>query len=276
MMLDNKSYLIIFFFLIVMNSLEAQTVNDNEAILESLFSRRMTVDDDEKKRLNDSIILILHDYVHSDSVFQHKYDNLRFLGQITSSDNTLKIVTWNMMLSSGLNYYYCYIIRKNGNHKPCTVYRLFGRNRRDPVLTDTVYDSGNWYGALYYAVQPFRHKGSKDVCYVLLGYDFGKMSLSRKIIDFLSFDEQGDILFGLPCLFDGKTLKNREILEYSATGTISLRFTSRKSIVFDHLAPVQDDDSNAAEYGSAMSFDAYILKNGIWNMVENVDVRNMQ
>jgi c-di-AMP phosphodiesterase-like protein len=70
------------------------TVIDTPLKLEELFDRLVdNYNDTERIRINDSIRLILDSYVKSDTVFSHKFSNLRYLGQIMSPDSLLKIIT---------------------------------------------------------------------------------------------------------------------------------------------------------------------------------------
>ncbi len=60
-------------------------------MLEELFDRLTgNYNDTERIRINDSIRIILDSYVKSDSVFKHRFTNLRYLGQIMSPDSLLK------------------------------------------------------------------------------------------------------------------------------------------------------------------------------------------
>ena len=56
------------------------TVIDTPLKLEELFDRLVgNYNDTERIRINDSIRLILDSYVKSDTVFSHKFSNLRYL-----------------------------------------------------------------------------------------------------------------------------------------------------------------------------------------------------
>ncbi|MBP5589499.1 MAG: hypothetical protein J6X26_03095, partial [Bacteroidales bacterium] len=73
---------------------------------------------------------------------------------------------------------------------------------------------------------------------------------------------------------EGKSVK-REVLEYSSDGMVTLRFLSRKVIVFDHLTSYATGHTMETDgYGAALSFDAYQLEKGFWRFISNVDVRN--
>lgn len=268
-------------YLIIIVSVSGQangqtSVQNVPAELEKLFVRLEKIyEDDTRIRINDSIRDILNSYAASDSVFNHRFTNLRYLGQVTSSDNLLKIITWNLILKNSANRYFCYLIRKGEHGKENSVYILKGENSEAPVRTDTLYSEDNWYGALYYDLRPVKIK--KDVCYVLLGINFGNGIVNRKIIDVLTFQQDGEIILGRKWFESENEFKFRVVFEYDPTGVMSLRFRSGKSVVFDHLVPLSTGAKDERQnYGAEYSFDSYTFKKGIWKFERNVDVRNKE
>jgi len=229
--------------------------------------------DNEKMRLNDSVTLIIDSYVRSDSVMKHRFNSVRNLGQIESPDKKIKIVNWNLVLRDGSNRYYLYIIRRGKKKESNQVFKLTAVNSSKQISPDLVYTPENWYGAAYYAIQPF--KAGNHVSYLLLGIDFGSNLMTRKIIDVLNFDEKGAISFGKMCFHRNEKVKAREILEYSSEGLISLRLESGKLVVFDHLDPFSAGHGNSPEgFGAGLSFDGYVLKKGNWNFISDIDIKN--
>lgn len=250
-------------------------ITDPSIILEKLFTRvQLSVDDREKTRLNDSIDLIINQYVRSDSAMSHKFANIRTLGQILSPDSRLKIINWNLVLRDGINRYFVYIVRKaRKKGADNQVYALKATSRSQNPDTLKIYDESNWYGALYYGIQPFRH-GKKN-CYLLLGIDFGRDLMTRKIIDILTFDDNNRLSFGSDCLIRGEKPKLRHVIEYSSEGLVSLRMVSKKLVVFDHISPYSAGHEGMADsMGAGLSFDGYRFRRGNWVFVRNVDARN--
>lgn len=267
--------LLIFILFFGMIPLSGQTgLRDTHLILEDLYKRITdTKDEVEKLRLNDSIKLLIDNYVASDSVFTHRFENLRYLGQITSPDMKLKIITWNVFMRNSPNRYFCYIIRKGERKQKNSVYFLAGQNREEPIRTDITYNPDNWYGALYYSIQPFRKK--RQTHYILLGLDYGNIRIARKMIEVLSFTSGGDLLFGLDCIEKENVTRLREVLEYSPEGIVSLRMETPKMIVFDRLTTISTGHGDGTDMsGAGIFFDGYILKRGSWRFISDVDVKN--
>ena len=257
-------------FLVPAMKVKSQQPESGE-ILQQLFNGILdTRNDQERIQLNDSIIKIIDKYVESERILDHRFTDLRYLGQILSSDSRLKIITWNLNLTDGTNKYFCYLIRKGNKGKSNQVFKLTGVNMDEPPSINTTYSEDNWYGALYYAVQPFRYK--RETYYILLGLDYTNLLVSTKIIDVLTFTEEGGIIFGKECFIKGDEKRFRELLSYSSDGVATLRVHNRKSIIFDHLVPVSQVRQNSPEYYvPEFSFDAYILKKGMWRFKENFE-----
>ena len=270
-----KQSLYIFLFLFLSTGLAKSQVpeKDTSTKLEELFDRLVgNYDDNERISINDSIKLILEDFVKSDSVFTYRFTNLRYLGQIMSPDSLIKIVTWNLVLENQPGRYYCYFVRKDRGEDN-KIYRLSTSYNENPVRDDTTYTASDWYGALYYDLKPFIIDNNR--CWVLLGIDYGNANVSRKIIDVLTFKPDGTIIFGKKWFDSGKDLRFRAVFEYASNAMMSLRFRSDNSIVFDHLVPFSPSKKDDHEfYGPDYSFDAYNYKDGLWKLVINVDVRN--
>jgi hypothetical protein len=272
-----KKYMILFLVLSYLSQLQGQKNQpDVSADLEKLFGRlKENYDSQKKLTINDSIKLIIESYASSDTVFDHRFANLRYLGQITSPDSLIKIITWNLILENGDNRYFCYLIRRSWKTEQSSVFKISGLYREAPIRTDTIYSLSNWYGALYYDVRPF--KFGDQVNYVLLGIDYGNSFITRKIIDVLSFNSKDEIVFGMNCFTDGKDIKPRIVFEFASTAVMSLRFNNDNSIVFDHLSPFSPEfKDNRQFYGPDFSFDSYDFERGMWRLKTNIDIRNKE
>jgi hypothetical protein len=273
-MKKNSLYIFMLLFLLAGRANSQIPEKDASTRLEDLFDRLVgNYDDNERISINDSIRLILDGYVKSDTVFTHRFTNLRYLGQIMSPDSLLKIVTWNLVLGNQPGRYYCYFVRKQDHGKVNKIYRLSSSYNENPLKTDTTYAESDWYGALYYDLKPFIINNNR--CWVLLGIDYGNSEITRKIIEVLTFNNDDTISFGKKWFDSGKDVSFRAVFEYASNAMMSLRFRSDNSIVFDHLVPFSPSKKDDHEfYGPDYSFDAYNYKDGIWKLTINVDVRN--
>lgn len=249
--------------------------NDTALVLEKLYTRLVSSsDDNDRLRINDSIKIIIDSYAASDTVFYHRYNNLRYLGQITSPDSLVKIITWNLVLKNEASRYFCYFIKKQQGRKN-RIYSLTTTYGATAISTDTLYSVSDWYGALYYDIKPCLNDNKQY--WILLGVDYGNLLITRKIIEVLSFTEDDSIIFGKEWFISGDEIKYRDVFEYGSSGVMSLRFNSEKSIFFDHLVPIFPVMGNDRQYyGADYTYDAYNYENGFWKLTFNVDARNKE
>jgi hypothetical protein len=274
-----KSFCFCFLFFVLLSTgvAKCQVPSKNTSWkLEELFDRLVgNYNDSVRIQINDSVRTILDVYVKSDTVFTHRFTNLRYLGQIMSPDSLLKIITWNLVLENEPGRYFCYFIRKQEPGKNNKIYRLSTNYNEKQVRTDTTYTEMDWYGALYYDLKPIIVNNKRF--WVMLGIDYGNYSTSRKIIEVLNFTADGSIVFGNRWFASGEQTKYRDVFEYASNAMMSLRFRSDSSIVFDHLVPFSDSHKDDRQYyGPDYSFDAYNFEKGLWRLIINVDARNKE
>jgi hypothetical protein len=275
-----KRFLLHFVLIVLLSSNSAlsgqESLEEDEILLEDLYGRLIdNFDDISRNRINDSIKSVIDIYVRSDTVFNHKFDNLRYLGQIISPDSTLKIITWNLVFSNAPGKYYCYFIKKGTGGKANRVYFISANYNAAPVKTDTTYTESDWYGGLYYEMRPYQAGGKQ--LWILLGIDYGNPLISKKIIEVADLRDDGSLIFGKKWFIAGDNLSYRAVMEYSALATMTLRFVSDESIVFDHLVPFKITEVNDRQfYGPDYSTDSYNFTDGKWILKINVDARNKE
>lgn len=269
--------ILLIIFITVCLPLSGQLEETNVSVqLEKLFGRLTgNLKTERKLEINDSIRAIIDSYAVSDTIFSHRFTNLRYLGQITSPDSLVKIITWNLILEDGVSKYFCYLIRREGISEKSRVFRLCAPYNEAAIRTDTAYSLSDWYGALYYNLKPFVF--NRKISYIILGIDYGNSFVTRKIIDVLSFTPDGGIIFGLNCFTDGITVKPRVVFEYAATAVMSLKFEGNNTVVFDHLSPFSPGlKDNRQFYGPDFSFDSYNFDKGMWRLKSDIDIRNKE
>ena len=242
--------------------------------LEQLFIRmRNAAGDSTRLSINDSIKLIVGEYVATGRSFSGVMPGPRYLGRIASSDSAIKIVTWNLALRDQPGRYFCYIIRKSARGIPDKIYSLEREYEEKDILSDTTYSGSDWYGALYYDIRSFRTAIGRQ--WIVLGINYSNPSMTRKIIDVLSFTGDDRMILGAKIFDEKGAMHYRHVLEYSAGAIISLRFLSDNAIVFDHLVPLPPSGGDIRiTYGPDYSYDEFLLKKGLWHLQTNVDVRN--
>ena len=252
---------------------QSDTLSTSET-LERLFGRLITEREDfVRLSINDSIKVIVEEVVMEDSIFNFNFTNVRFLGQITSTDSIIKVVSWNLNLRNEPGKYFCYVIKRNEPDKPNSIYKLTTDYSLTDVSKFTIYSQEDWYGALYYEVRPTIINEEKR--WIALGINYSNPLITKKMIDVISFNSDEEIEFGVPIFAFSDELINREVFQYSADAAMTLRFFDYNTIVFDHLVPFAPEFADKMEYyGPDFSHDAYIFENGVWNFKLDIDARN--
>lgn len=138
---------------------------------------------------------------------------------------------------------------------------------------NSVLNTGNWYGALYYKI--LKNKVKNQVYYTLLSLQYLDYVITRKIIDVLLFDQLGNPVFGAPIFQIDHKIKKRIVFEYSAKVSMNLKYDETlKMIVFDHLAPSESKYKGKYEYYAPdLTFDGFKFQKDRWIYKPNLDIR---
>jgi hypothetical protein len=230
--------------------------------------------DKEKELINDDISVSFEQAVKNPASFNYAFDSLKYVGKIKSSDQRLRIYTWNIPYKNGTHKYLGYLQYIPEKTKEPLIYRLIDKSDEIANPSEAILDKNSWYGALYYDV--ILSKDRENKYYTLLGFDFNDLFSSKKVIDILYFDEDNEPVFGKPVFeIEGK-LKTRLIFEFSARISMNLRYNKEKNmIIYDHLSPSRPSLTGKYQfYGPDMSYDGLKFEDGIWKVYKDIDVRN--
>jgi hypothetical protein len=246
-----------------------------ETIIKNLFIRVINCRQDEEKLiLADSIAHQLESVLLLPDAFEYPFESIKTIGKITSPDEKLRIFTWNLPLMDGITRYYGFIQHKTGKTDKIQLFRLTDKSNdlANPGFLTLAHDQ--WYGALIYEIIEKKYEESNY--YILLGYDPHNLFISRKIVDLLYFDINNEPKFGQPVFHYQKQMQYRIVFEYSSKVQMSLRWNpDLKMIIYDHLSPSTPANAgNFQFYGPDFSYDGLRFENGIWEMVEDVDIKN--
>jgi hypothetical protein len=243
--------------------------------------------DNAKIRASSELAQKLDSILHSPNSGLFPFDSLTSLSTLKSSDKRLIILTWNIPLNAG-NFKYDGFMAVV-NDKKQQVYRL--RDTSDYLQTPEKLSLSpqNWYGALYYKLIETGKRDQKT--YTLLGWDGNNKLYKRKIIEILEFNQQGVPIFGKSIF--GQRDKKRIIFEYAPDAAFKLRYekqgyrtkrwykstysiVKKEMIVFDRLESIRPGLGLQPQFlvPTGNIIDAYLFKNGRWNLIKDIDARN--
>lgn len=268
----------IFVILLIVTPFLAKSKNDQTFkpvvdTINSLFNEIVQARADaDKERLNDEIMEVMNDFLHKQGSFDHAIDTLKYLSCLKSSDNALRIYTWNLCYTDGSFKYFGYVQQKAGGK--INVYGLYDRRNKNPNAPNKdleYYTTSEWYGCIYY--ECITKTWNSRTYYTLIGWDGADNLTNKKIVEVLSFTRRGIPVFEKKMFKVDRVISSRLIFEYADRATMLLRYNDKhKIIVIDHLSPAEDRFKDMYQYyGPDMSFDALEFKGGRWQLESNIN-----
>ncbi|CAN5155479.1 hypothetical protein BH09BAC6_BH09BAC6_27460 [soil metagenome] len=240
--------------------------------LKDLGNKFVNDDNDlERKNANYAFIKTLVKALKLPNSFLFKFDSVKSISILNSPDSRFRIFSWHVVNQDGSYRFYGAVQLNTGG--PLKMYPL---EDYSPLLKnpeDSVTSNRKWYGAQYYKIVPVY---SPKLYYILIGWKGNTVVSNKKVIDVISFKDDGMQLGAAVFDGNGKTRK-RVVFEYARQVSMLLRYVPDQNlIVFDHLSPPDKKMKDKPEtFGPDLSYDGYKLKNGRWVFVENLDMRNM-
>jgi hypothetical protein len=267
--------LLLFSLLLFPVDIQAQGLAQKEQLATQLLADlRASTDDNKSLAIHAEFKKVMSDLVRSKDFFEHPLQSLK-IADLRSSDQTVRLLTWNVELSDLSYTYGGFVLRREEGKDRVLVLELTDVLDPYSAKPENTIDAKNWYGSVYYKIIDFSFQGKTQ--YLLFGYDGGTTMSNFKIIDVLSFSGQ-NAKFGSPVFKDSKAVKKRVIFEYSNMASMSLEFEPKRSrIVFDHLSPESPAlEGVASYYFPDMSYDAYIYDydRELWNLESDVIATN--
>lgn len=240
----------------------------------AVLGKRMINDtvDVERKNANYTFIKTLVSALKINNSFLYHFDSVKTVSIVNAPDNRFRIFSWYVLNDDGSYRFYGTIQMNTGG-----ALQMFPLEDYSPLIKhpeDTVMNTGRWFGAEYYKIISVR--AAQQPYYILLGWKGNTVESTKKVIEVLSFPGNKPQL-GLG-VFDGKgKTRKRVVFEYTRQASMLLRYVPGQNlIVFDHLAPPDPKMKDKPQtYGPDLSYDGYKLKNGRWQLVKNLDMKNV-
>lgn len=256
------------------SSRDLQQLNTYRDSLKNLGAKFINDQDDmERKNANYQFIRTLVSALKTPNSFNYPFDSVKAISVINAPDNRFRIFTWHVMNQDGSYRFYGTVQMNTGG-----ALKMFPLEDYSPMLKnpeDSVTDNRKWYGAQYYKIIPVKNGATPH--YVLLGWKGNTVVSTKKVIETISFNRNGEPVFGAPVFVAKNKTRKRVVFEYARQASMLLRYIPDENIiVFDHLAPPdQRSEGKPETFGPDLSYDAYKLTNGKWTFTENLDMRNI-
>jgi hypothetical protein len=248
---------------------QLNTYQDSLANLGKIFVNDQN--DLERKNANYLFIKTLVSALKVPNSFLFPFDSVKTISILNSPDNKFRIFSWPIMNNDGSYRFYGAIQMNTGG-----ALKLYPLEDYSPLFKnpqDSVTDNNKWYGAQYYKIIPVY---GNTPYYVLLGWKGNTAKSTKKVIEVLSF-KNDKVQLGSPIFTEKGKNRKRIIFEYTRQASMLLKYVPDQNlIVFDNLAPPDKKLKDQPEtYGPDLSYNGYRLKNGKWEYVDNLDMRNV-
>jgi len=218
-----------------------------------------------------SLIKKLVTSLKAENAFHYRFERLRTVSIQYPPDSSFRVFSWQLYVDENEYRYYGAI---QMNTPELELYPLIDRSFQVENPEQEVLSNDQWYGAVYYNLKPFEHKGG--MYYLLFGFDGFEFFRKRKVVDILWFQD-GKPMFGAP-LFVNRVdpsqpaSKKRILLEYSAEASIRLNFDPALDLlIFDHLEIMEGRHNEGPVGVPDGTYEGYQLtREGFWEYIPKV------
>jgi hypothetical protein len=205
--------------------------------------------------------------------FYYPFDSLETISRLYSPDSAFRILTWQLKKDE---YFYMQegAIQMNMPDGSLKLFPLFDASMFTAKPLDSVRTRRNWIGAIYYKMVLKTYNGKKY--YTLLGFDDYSLSSNKKWMEVLTFNEQGEPVFGGPYIVfqqdsTRKKPQYRFNIEYKKEAATKFNYDPEMDmILFDHLIPEGDEPGRKDTYVPDGDFEGFKWQEGRWVHVEKV------
>lgn len=189
------------------------------------------------------------------------------------ADSSFRIFTWQLYVDVDEYRYYGAIQMNDSELK---LFPLVDRSFEAQDLEQAQFTAENWYGAVYYNLKEVESPNGKY--YLLFGFDGLELFRKRKLIDVLTFGDDGPI-FGAPVFISPEdeekgtpqTVQSRIVRTYAAEVSTRMNYDELlEIIIFDHLIPADGRYGEGPTNYPDGSYEGFRLENGLWVRIDKV------
>jgi hypothetical protein len=201
--------------------------------------------------------------------FRYRFDSLITISQQYAPDSSFRIFTWQVQMEDMNHFRQKGAIQMRTNDGSLKLIPLFDASKFTEAPFDSVRTNQNWIGAVYYNIIQTSYNNRKY--YTLFGYDENDARSSRKWIEVMTFDANGNPQFG------GRYFNYREddikpkqpafrfCLEYKKDANAKLNFDPELNmIVMAHLVSEEGDNKKKHTLVPYGTFEGFKWLGGKW------------
>jgi hypothetical protein len=200
--------------------------------------------------------------------FQYLFDSVETVSKIYAPDSSFRIFTWQFMKDESF-YRQRGAIQMRTKDGSLKLFPLFDVSEFTEAPTDSIRTRNNWIGAIYYGIILKTHNNKKY--YTLLGYDDNNFRSTRKWMEVLTFNENGEPQFGGPYfVYRADSTKPKQpaarfCLEYKKDGRARIIYEPEEDLIlFDHLVSQTKELSKKYTLIPTGDLEAFRWTDGRW------------
>ena len=263
-----------------LGSVEKKELQEHEDTLKKVADRIVYAEDaSERFRADSLFVRMLVRNLRTPNSFYYPFDSLQTISRLYSPDSVFRIFTWQMKKDE---YFYMQegAIQMNMPDGSLKLFPLFDASMFTSKPLDSARTRRNWIGAIYYHIVLKSYNGRKY--YTLLGFDDFSLSSNKKWMEVLTFNEQGEPVFGGPYISfqedsAHKPLQYRFNIEYKKEATTHFNYDpDLDMILYDHLISEDDQPNKKDSYVPDGDFEGFKWKDGRWVHVDKVFTTKLQ
>ncbi len=201
--------------------------------------------------------------------FRYRFDSLMTISQQYAPDSSFRIFTWQLQMEDMNHFRQKGAIQMRTTDGSLKLIPLFDASKFTDAPFDSVRSNQNWIGAVYYNIIQTSYNNRKY--YTLFGYDEHDARSTRKWMEVLTFDVNGNPQFG------GRYFNYREddikpkqpafrfCLEYKKNANAKLNYDPELNmIVMAHLVSEEGDNKKKHTLVPYGTFEGFKWLGGKW------------
>ena len=256
---------------------DLRILQQKEDSLKVLAKTFLTADETSERMRKDSVFVkTLIRSLQVKNSFYYPYDSLLGVSHLYAPDSTFRIFTWQLDFQD--NYAYTrqrgaiQFRTPDGSLKlvPLKDYSEFADN---PL--DSSRNKNTWIGAVYYNIIQNSYNGKNY--YTLFGFDGNSYRTNKKWIDVLTFDQQGQPVFGAQqyFTFEQDSVKRkpqyRYSIEYKKEASTTVNFNEDENLILvDHLISETNEPEYPWTFVPDGDYEGFKWEAGRWHHVDKV------
>ncbi len=207
--------------------------------------------------------------------FYFPFDSLQTISKLYAPDSSFRIFTWQIKKDEYV-YFQRGAIQMRTEDGSLKLFPLHDFSKFTTKPADSVRNPNNWIGAIYYRIIQKKFNG-KNI-YTLLGFDDFTINSNKKWMEVLTFNEQGQPVFGGPYFSfknDSAKANKKQVMrfymEYKKEAVTTFNYdTTLNMIIYDHLISESDEPNRKETFVPDGDYEGFAWQNGQWLHVPKV------